>query len=318
MRNAILVGNYGVGNLGDEALRLFFIQELPDVRWTVLSARPSGPNELPRLPAGPRSLLFTPWWKTLQAIKRTDAVVFGGGSLFTDVESSFACFLWWLHAAVARRYGKPVLLAAQGIGPFRTRLGGWFARRAVAGASYISVRDRQSFQRIDAWPKNIKVIQTFDPVFSLFQKQKFNVVHKNCITIIPRHNSGKTLTETVVNHLRDHSYDDMTILLLHADHPKEQSYAASLLRTVGKGAVVRVDTLEDLCRQVSLSALVISHRYHGALAAMARGVPVEVISQGEDDKLASLRPGSGLPVGDVGALAALARHGLVTLRQALA
>lgn len=73
--HCVLIGNYGVGNFGDEALKEYFLSAFPDITWSVVSARPSG-EELPRLPGGFRSL-FSHWWKTLGAIRNTDAVVFG-------------------------------------------------------------------------------------------------------------------------------------------------------------------------------------------------------------------------------------------------
>ncbi|MBI5155969.1 hypothetical protein HZA45_01700, partial [Candidatus Peregrinibacteria bacterium] len=92
----VLIGNYGTGNFGDEALRSYFLKSFPEIEWQVVSARPTA-DELPRLPAGPRSLFTTKWFRTIKALRHCDAVVFGGGTLFTDSESVFACFLWWLH-----------------------------------------------------------------------------------------------------------------------------------------------------------------------------------------------------------------------------
>lgn len=316
MNRALLIGNYGVGNVGDEALRTFFEQAFPDVAWTVVSAAPQGMHEVPRLPAGIRSL-FQPWWKTFAAIHQADAVVFGGGSLFTDIESPFACFLWWMHAAAASLFGKPVLLAAQGIGPFKTKRGEWFARRAVSGARYISVRDLQSAARIKSWRKNTKVIQTFDPVFALFQDKKTTIEHKNRLVIIPRHNSGKMLLEQAQEVLQKQEFSDVTILLMHADHPAEQSYAKHLIEILGKGSIRRVDTIDELCREVASTSYVVSHRYHGALAALAQGVTMEIVSQGDDDKLASLKPDSGLPIGDTAALRQLVEDGIHSLDEML-
>ena len=80
----LLVGNFGVGNLGDEALKDYFLQEFSTVDWTVVSADPQGEKEVARLPGGVRSLLKLQWFKTLFAYRSCDAIVFGGGSLFTD------------------------------------------------------------------------------------------------------------------------------------------------------------------------------------------------------------------------------------------
>ena len=98
----LLISNYGTGNHGDVALKEYFLTRFPEVEWIVLSANAQSPRDVPRLPFGLRSLFTTPWWRTLAALRSSDAVIFGGGSLFTDVESVRACLLWWWHACVAR------------------------------------------------------------------------------------------------------------------------------------------------------------------------------------------------------------------------
>jgi len=152
----LLIGNYGVGNIGDEALREYFFHSYSDVDWTVVSAHPRR-GEVPRFPLGVRSLL-RPWWRTFHALHGSDGVVFGGGTLFTDVESVYACVLWWWHAFIARLFGKQVHLAFQGIGPFRTSLGERLARSVVASAATVSVRDLHSFERVKHWRMNKKII----------------------------------------------------------------------------------------------------------------------------------------------------------------
>ncbi len=289
--HCILIGNYGVANLGDEALREYFLQAFPDVEWMVLSAHPMHSNELYRLPGGIRSFLMTPWWKTVRAIRRSDAVVFGGGSLFTDVESVYACFLWYIHAGVARLFGVPVHLAFQGIGPFKTGMGESLARWVVRHAASVSVRDRASFDRVNRWQSNQKFMQTFDPVFSFMYKQKIDKEIKNVFTVIPRHNSGATLQEAIKTSISQQGNPTtIRLVLMQPDDPSEQAWADQFTRTIGL-PVERVPavTLEHLMDSVAGSRLVITERFHGALAALASGVAVEIVSQGKGDKLDELR-----------------------------
>jgi polysaccharide pyruvyl transferase CsaB len=287
----ILIGNYGVANLGDEALREYFLQAFPDVEWTVLSANPTHPQEMYRLPGGIRSLLITPWWKTIRAFRRADAVVFGGGSLFTDVESVYACFLWFMHAQTAQLFGVPVYLAFQGIGPFKTGVGETLARWTVRHAASVSVRDHASFNRVQEWSKSIKVVQVFDPVFSSMVKQKIDEETKNVFTIIPRHNSGENLLSSVKNMISQQGVPaSIRLVLMQPDDVAEQQWAEQFTATIGL-PVERMSavTLDGLMQAVTGSRLVITERFHGALAALAAGVPVEIVSQGQGDKLGELR-----------------------------
>jgi polysaccharide pyruvyl transferase CsaB len=287
--NCLLIGNYGVANLGDEALRQYFLDTFPEVEWLVVSAHPSA-NEYARLPFGIRSLFRSNWLRTLAAYRQVDAVVFGGGSLWTDVESVKACFLWSLHACAARLYGKKIILAFQGVGPFRTRVGERLARAVVRRAAFISVRDRASAERLKKWGMDTKFVQTFDPIFSAMEKQKMNSTAKNVCSIIPRGNSSEKLMETALSYLRMTPHiHHLNILLMQPDHPGEQAMAVRLERELGLPAsIIAVRTLSDLMKGVGDGIMVISERFHGALAALAAGVEVQIVSQGSGDKLAEL------------------------------
>lgn len=283
---AALVGNYGVGNLGDEALREYFLSAFPKIEWNVLSAHPKE-GEYARLPGGIRSLLSLQWIATLRMLRKADAVVFGGGSLFTDVESPFACFLWWIHAKVALVLGKPVVLAFQGMGPYRTRRGEWFARSVVRQAAFISVRDEESCKRIEHWSKSTKIVQTFDPVFSIMVNKKMTSDTKNVFVIIPRKNSSAMFLQKVYENMESTMWEEVRIVLMEGDDESERKIAYDILSKVGSDVcqVLAVQTLDELMDSLKNASLVCVQRFHGALAAIAAEVPVKVYSQGEGDKL---------------------------------
>jgi len=281
----VLVGNYGVGNFGDEALKEYFLSAFPQVEWHVLSAHPQQ-GEFSRLPAGIRSL-FTPWWKTFGALWRSDGVVFGGGTLFTDIESPWACFIWWWHALWARILRKKIFLTFQGIGPFKTAMGEWCGKWVVRHSAFISVRDSASYVRVQSWGLNLKVIQTCDPVFIALSSNKFNQRTQNLLCIIPRYNSTDSFDTRASVLSKERSWDGVQILSLQPENLEEQAVCAKLAERT-KGTVISVRTLEDLAHRVRSASLVLTQRYHGAVAALALDVPFEVVSQGAGDKLAAL------------------------------
>lgn len=281
----VLIGNFGVGNFGDEALREYFLGAFPEVEWSVVSSLSS----LPRLPLGLRSL-FTPWLRTIWAFYRADAVVFGGGSLFTDSESPFACFLWGWHAFIAWILQKPIVLAFQGIGPFRTRRGEWIAKWVCRKAVFISVRDTYSYNRVNRWSLNTKIVQTFDPVFSLLCKENRQQSSQNVLIVIPRNNSGATLREYMKNALARDRFDSISILLLQPDDEAEVSYVQTLQTELPiPTTTISIRSIDAMIESLYDARVVLSERYHGALAALALGIPVEVIAQAEGDKLDALK-----------------------------
>ncbi|MDA0376197.1 MAG: polysaccharide pyruvyl transferase family protein [bacterium] len=284
----LLIGNFGVGNLGDQALKDYFLQEFSEIEWTVISAHPTG-GEVARLPAGIRSFLGGKWLSTISAYRQSDAVVFGGGSLFTDTESVYACCIWWVHAQLAFLLKKPVHLAFQGIGPFRTRLGTYLTSEVCRKSASISVRDSLSYNRVGELVMGKKCVQSFDPVFSLIESQKIDVCTKNILVVIPRKNSSDNLTMAVQELIKSMSPEQVKVLSMQPDKKSESDYCQMLAKTIGTSSrVIKVRTLNNLILEISSAGFVISERYHGALAALALGKEVKIISQCDGDKLSTL------------------------------
>ncbi|MBM3230804.1 polysaccharide pyruvyl transferase family protein [Candidatus Peregrinibacteria bacterium] len=288
MNTILLIGNFGVGNLGDEALKEYFLSRFPGVRWRVLSAHPVA-GELSRLPAGICSLLSFRWLRTLYVYATCDGVVFGGGSLFTDTESVRACFLWWLHACAARIFRRPRYFAFQGVGPFRTRVGEWLTRSAFTGAASISVRDSLSQKRVELFKLNTKVIQTFDPVFSLLENKKHDNRTQKIFGVIPRKNSDATLRKRLAECMRNTPFDKVVILSLQPHDSREASYCSDLARDIS-AEVISIRTLHALGYEVGCCSYIVTQRYHGAIAALALDIPFETVMQTEGDKLSTVTP----------------------------
>jgi len=284
----LLVGNYGVGNLGDEALLEYFERSFSGVEWLKTSAYPNQ-GEYPRFPGGIRSLLGGQWKQTYRALSWADGVVFGGGSLFTDIESVRACFLWWVHTFFARWKGKPYLLAFQGIGPFHSSLGEWFARSAVKHARFISVRDEASFLRVQEWNPKVMIIRTFDPVLSLIAAPSTAEDSKICI-LIPRSNSGHSFCDRAKEILSKGDWKEVHVLSMQPEDSRERQLCEMLRSCTGLPTYIfTLRTLSELIEKVTVGSFVLSQRYHGALVALALKKKTEVCPQSKDDKLASLQ-----------------------------
>lgn len=141
MRVAIL-GYYGFGNLGDEAvlwaMRAHLQEALPGVEVWVLSADPAWTENVHGVHSLPRT--------NLRAVRRlfrsSHLVCSGGGSLFQDVTSWRSPLFYGLLHELAR--GRPILVYAQGLGPLRRRVSRAVTRKAMQSACRITLRDEDS------------------------------------------------------------------------------------------------------------------------------------------------------------------------------
>jgi polysaccharide pyruvyl transferase CsaB len=156
-KKILLCGNYGAGNLGDEAILAGFLRQLEgDI--TVMSANPAattkefGVPSVGRVPSGFRSnlkALLSPGQlrETKKAISDCDCFVLGGGTLLTD-EPPASMFVWGAQLKAVFKQNKPIEIRAGGVGPFHSD---WARKRATSileNATTITVRDQKSKETV--------------------------------------------------------------------------------------------------------------------------------------------------------------------------
>lgn len=171
MAKVVISGYYGFDNLGDEAVLFSILKTLRDLRIglriEVLSNTPEETAEIYKVTSSNR-------WKlgdVYRALKDSDLLISGGGSLLQDV-TGIKSLLYYLGVIwLAQRLGKPVFFYAQGIGPVKSWLGRLAMRLVVNKVNYITVRDESSRQDLEEMKINRPGIRvTADPVLGLEQK----------------------------------------------------------------------------------------------------------------------------------------------------
>jgi len=151
-----LVGYYGFGNAGDEAILATIVSQLrsrqPEVRIVAASGHPAQTAEA--------HCIETVAWNDMAAIHHSvqiaDLVLIGGGGLFhdywgVDPDSILTDKHWGVAyyagpALLATLYHKRVMLYAVGVGPLYSGHGKRLVRLAAQSAQAITVRDPESKQ----------------------------------------------------------------------------------------------------------------------------------------------------------------------------
>ena len=159
---AVLCGYYGQGNGGDEALLATLLQMLPEsVTPLVLSGNPDQTREQYGVAACDRKSAFA----VFSALRQSDALIWGGGSLMQDATSALSPFYYGGLMGLAQRMGLKTIAWAQGIGPLQRPLTRWLAQRSFASCTAVSVRDRASAALLASW--QIPCHLAPDPVWAL-------------------------------------------------------------------------------------------------------------------------------------------------------
>lgn len=167
-KRLLLSGYYGFSNAGDEAILDAFmlgIRQLPDpVEVTVLSntpvetARKHGCRSVPRF-----NLL-----SISRAMRQTDVFVSGGGSLLQDKSSTRSLIYYLAIIWLAKLFGKPVMLYANGIGPVDRSANRRRVRRIISRTDLITLREESSRDElVEMGVAGPPIHVTADPIFLL-------------------------------------------------------------------------------------------------------------------------------------------------------
>ncbi len=177
----LVSGYYGYHNSGDEAILASLCQDLVSLgikrtEIIVLSGNPADTMAVHQVQAIPRYNFPA----IIQALRRCELLISGGGSLFQDASSwrTIPYYLGIIKMALASRV--KVLAYAQGIGPVSSK----FYQKRIASVftdiDGITVRDEASAQLLNDWGLGKELIKiTADPVFNL----RFETEQKQGITL---------------------------------------------------------------------------------------------------------------------------------------
>ncbi len=169
MAKLLLSGYYGFGNLGDEAILASTVEAIgrraPEVGISVLSANPSETSASHGIQAFNR---MSPSG-VVSAIRMSDLVVFGGGSLLQDSTSFRSLSYYIAFIYLVKALGKPLVVYANGIGPLRSAAGKRLTGAALRTAKEITLRDPESESVLKELGVGLdaKVAVTADPAFLL-------------------------------------------------------------------------------------------------------------------------------------------------------
>ncbi|RJQ08304.1 MAG: polysaccharide pyruvyl transferase CsaB [Bacillota bacterium] len=168
MPSVVISGYYGFDNWGDEAIleaaATGLAGAVPGVEITVLSHDPAATLARHGLHAVNRSDPAAVW----RAIRRSDMLVSGGGSLLQDVTSTRSLWYYLGVILMAQHLGKKVMLYANGVGPINRRLNRSLARLVLDRVPLITVRGPSSERLLrELGVTAPRVVVTADSAFAI-------------------------------------------------------------------------------------------------------------------------------------------------------
>lgn len=273
-KTVLIIGSYGAGNLGDEAMLEVMLRELsPDYKCVVLSGNVQDTNKRHAIqahahfPFGFRSFLRFTWMKSLQALRHTDVVVLGGGGLFTDSQSKKAVYLWAWHVFVAKLFFKPVIVFANSFGPVEGKLEKIVTRWALRRCQKIILRDEQSKHELEKLG-TFEAHVGFDPVILFSSPLPNKGARKIAVNLRPL--KGKFEAEQFIADLKEQAkgYE----LVFYATEPIDKKVMAPF------GTVFYPKDFAELISLLNECEYCIGMRLHFLIAGVLAGCKVYGIS----------------------------------------
>lgn len=168
MNKLVISGYYGFGNAGDEAMLSAMVGALRaldhQVEITVISGNPEDTRRRYEVSVVHRLNLLG----IACAIRKSDLLISGGGSLLQDVTSGRSIFYYLGIMQMASLLGRPIMLYAQGIGPIRSKMARAFMKHIGNRIAGGTVRDEGSLTELAGMGVIKPVVTvTADPVLAL-------------------------------------------------------------------------------------------------------------------------------------------------------
>lgn len=286
-----LVGYYGFGNIGDDAILISALNEYTkayDIYVRVLANKdPYLERMLKNFELDSKVVIYDRWKSRdiNDAIYYSDALVFGGGGIFQD-KTSLKSFLYYFYLALlAKMYKKPIIIERNSIGPLNSKISKFLFNFVLQWAEKVSVRDNDSLNFLNQfYPKfSIKYSLKQDFVLSdissdIFKRSlltekievgKYDVLFilRNFSRIQEFANLIKELNEKYkvkVIVFQENDVDDLKVYFSDIEYP-------------GKGEIYKTLAI------IQSSSLVISNRLHGLIFSYLRNV--ECIGISVDPKI---------------------------------
>ncbi len=280
----VLSGYYGFDNVGDEAILYAIISALreanPMVDLTVLSNNPEKTASEYGVKAVNR-------WKLTEiatAIRTSDGVISGGGSLLQDETGNRSVIYYSAIMWIAKLFRKPYFIYAQGIGPLKSGRNKKIVRFTLTGSKLLTVRDIESKQLLETIGVKNDIHLVPDPVLGIDHSvvaTEPRIVEAPFIAVSVRdwpteYNYKKKLAHSLDELVR--SGYDIVFIPMHGKADAETAEETIALMKEEAIVAPHDGTITQKIAWITQSELLIGMRLHALIFAAVGDIPFVALS----------------------------------------
>lgn len=297
-KTLVLSGYYGYRNSGDEAVLQSILSALEHegqaagmkITPVVLSIDPEWTSRTYGVKAVHRMKLA----EVRNAIKNSDGLISGGGSLLQDATGLGSIPYYLGIIKIAQWLGKPTFIYAQGVGPVRRKLFRPFIASVFRRCEYISVRDGESAELLRSMGIRKGDVQVVpDPVMGIVLPEKDSVITADSGELpvvgvsVRLWNSDRTELGKLAEGLASLSRRvPVHIRFLPFHFPGDDEASRFVMERLGNvaehGSTVSIaaetEHPYEMLREVSRCRLLVGMRLHSLIYAASQEVPLLGVS----------------------------------------
>ena len=289
MTKFLVSGYIGFDNFGDEAIASVLTSHLKllNAEETVLLS--SNPEKTAKL----YNVKSVGMFKFLSAVKKTDVLISGGGSLLQDITSLKSLLYYLAVITSALIFKKKVIIFAQGFTPFRTKLGKFLTKQVLKKCYKITVRDSKSQNLLSEM--GILSDLVADPVFGIevnehlhqgigVQLRDFHSMNDNFLN---------RLAEQIEKYFKN---EEIKLISLQdsLDLPLLEKFEKILNKKEIKTKIYKNLSINDAIKTLSELEYLVGMRFHANLVASK--AKVKVLGINYDIKVLNLSNTVGFPI----------------------
>lgn len=289
-KRILISGYYGFDNSGDDAILKAIVKDINEkdnsIEIAVLSNNPIFTEKVYGIKAVNRFKMKD----VIKAIKECDLFISGGGSLLQDITSTRSLLYYLTLMKLAKRFNKPIMVYANGIGPINKNLNRILTRKTLNKVDLITLRDEDSKTFLEGLGvENRNIFVTADPVFTL-EPSKERVIddiltkegipwERPLVGISVRNWINEDNLIPIVAKAIDHIIEKykVNVILIPMHYPEDLSISKNILEGVSSQNCYIISNkynVEDIMGIIRRLEIIVAMRLHSLIYAATQNVPM--------------------------------------------
>lgn len=287
MKRVFIFGYYGFRNLGDEAILSSIVKMIKEqnskVEISVLSYNVKYTESTHKIKGVSRNSIFD----ILNAIKNSDLVISGGGTLLQDTTSSRSLIYYLAIISIAKFFKNPVLFFCNGFGPIKKSFNKFLARKVTNMVDRIVLRDPKSKAVMEQMGITKDCDVTADAAFYLdgvdsvrvkeiLEKEDIPVDNPIIGISVRPWSVGENFLNTMAKFADYISAKGLTVVFVPMQPIKDEEVSANIMKRMEKQAfMLRGEyTPEEVLGIIGKLDILVAMRLHALIFAGIKEIPM--------------------------------------------